>query len=160
MVGGTLHGTSNSPAPPPINFFTGVHRSSQDKKVGCMGRWVVGLREGCTYSWVLPTYHRHAAQVKLQPPEFVGAPLKQVMLLLCTETGVIFMAFELFPLRSIFWEFAHLGAGYHHTRYWKSIVLSSESLKKIPKTPQMPFLNNWKEGCVEFLFCAFPLLSI
>ena len=54
--GGILHGAPNSLAPPsPINFFTRVHHSSQAQKIGCMGRGVVGLRERCTSSWVLPT---------------------------------------------------------------------------------------------------------
>lgn len=72
------------------------------------------------------------------------SPLQQVAMLPCTETWVIFMAFELFPSRNVFRESAELGAGCHHTRCWKTIVLSSESFKKTPKTK--PPFSQWLKG--------------
>lgn len=81
-------------------------------------------------------------RVKSQPPKHVGAPLQQVVKLLCTETGVMLTAFELFPLRNILWETVFMGAGYHHTTSWKSIVLSSESLSKYLDAQKPPFSSN------------------
>lgn len=69
-------------------------------------------------------------RVKPQPPKHAGAPLQQVVKLLCAEIGVMVTAFELFPLRNILWETVFMGAGYHYTRSRKSTVLSSESLSK------------------------------
>lgn len=96
-----------------------------------MGRWVVPS----------PGYYQHVKMVKSQPPKHAAALLQQVVKLLCAETGVMVTAFELFSLRNILWEIVFMGAGYHYTRSWKSTVLSSESLKKIAKSPKPPFFQ-------------------
>lgn len=136
--------------PFPTNFFTGIHYNSQEQKVGSMGRWVVPSNGSYQH---VKMWSRQ--RMNPRPPKHVGAPLQQVVKLLCAETGVLVTAFDFFPLRNILWETVFMGAGYHYTRSWKSTVLSSESLSKY-LNPQSPsFSSKWKEDPFEFLSAHF-----
>lgn len=122
------------------NFFTGIHHDCQEQKVGSMERWV-------ELGKVVPSpgSYQHAKmwshqRVKPQSPKCAGAPLQQVVKLLCTQTGVMVTAFELLPLRNILWETVFMGAGYHYTRSWKSTDL--ESLNKYLNPQSPPFSSN------------------